>query len=116
MKRTRLSMLFGIAVALVLGSCQQKQTDPSSREVHVDVTDAGFDPSDIQVPAGQAVTLVITRKTDQTCATEVVFPSLGQRHSLPLNQPVRIALPASAGGTLSYQCGMNMLSGRITIQ
>jgi plastocyanin domain-containing protein len=82
----------------------------------VDVTDRGFEPADVKVPAGRAVTLIMTRKTDQTCATEVVFPSLGQRRALPLDQPVRIELPARPRGTLSYQCGMDMIQGRITIQ
>jgi len=76
----------------------------------------GFDPADVKVPAGKAVTLVMTRKTDQTCAKEVLFPSLNQRYPLPLNQPARITLPASQAGTLNYQCGMHMLGGRIIIQ
>ena len=60
--------------------------------------------------------LVFTRKTDQTCATEVVFPALKQRHPLPLNQPVRVSLPASSEGTISYVCGMNMLGGSAIVR
>jgi plastocyanin domain-containing protein len=104
-----------VAGGLLLGACQPRPAVQSG-DVHVDVTDRGFEPAEVRVPAGRAVTLVMTRKTEQTCATEVLFPSLGQRHSLPLNRPVRILLPASPGGTLSYQCGMNMLGGRITFQ
>lgn len=113
--RESLVAIIVIAAALLMGACQ-RSASVQGGEVHVDVTDRGFDPAEVKVPAGRAVTLVMTRKTDQTCATEVVFPSLGQRHALPLNQPVRIELPARATGTLSYQCGMNMLEGRITIQ
>lgn len=104
------------ASAVFLGACQQSGSSQSVREVRVDVTDEGFDPAEVKVPANQAVTLVMTRKTDQTCAKEVVFASLNQRYALPLNQPVRISLPASQGGTLSYECGMKMLGGRVVIQ
>ena len=109
-------LLFSSVGATLLGACQQTQSAQVGGEVHVDVTDKGFEPADVTVPAGQAVTLVMTRKTDQTCATEVVFASLNQRYPLPLNQPVRITLPASQRGMLSYQCGMKMLGGRVVIQ
>ena len=110
-------LLVGSAAVLLVGACQQSRSGKASNsEVHVDVTDKGFEPADVKVPAGQPVTLVMTRKTDQTCAKEVVFPSLNQRYPLPLNQPVRISLPAAPKGTLSYQCGMKMLGGQIVIQ
>jgi plastocyanin domain-containing protein len=120
MKRFAISLiglvLAGAATAFLLDACQPSGSSQSGREVRVDVTDKGFEPAEVKVPANQAITLVMTRKTDQTCAKEVVFESLNQRYTLPLNQSVRIDLPASPGGTLSYQCGMKMLGGRIVIQ
>ena len=109
-------LLIGSVGAMFLGACQQNRSAQVSGEVHVDVTDKGFEPADVKVPAGQPVTLVMTRKTDQTCAKEVVFASLDQRYPLPLNQSVRITLPASQRGTLSYECGMKMLGGHVVIQ
>ena len=110
-------LLLVVAVgATSFGACQQNRSAQVGGEIHVDVTDKGFEPADVKVPAGQAVTLVMTRKTDQTCAKEVVFASLNQRYPLPLNQSVRIALPASQRGTLSYECGMKMLGGHVVIQ
>ena len=82
----------------------------------MDVTDKGFEPAEVKIPAGQAVTLIMPRKTDLTCAKEVEFARLNQKYTLPLNQPVRIVLPATQAGTLSYQCGMHMLGGRVVIQ
>ena len=49
-------------------------------------------------------------------ATEAVFASLNQTYKLPLNEPVRVTLPASKGGTLSYECGMKMFGGRIVLR
>ncbi|HEY3215934.1 MAG TPA: cupredoxin domain-containing protein [Candidatus Eisenbacteria bacterium] len=119
MKRMIFSLLVTLLVgsgALVLGACQQSRSGQTGGEVHIDVTDKGFEPAEVKVPAGQAVTLIMTRKTDQTCAKEVEFASLNQKYALPLNQAVRITLPASEAGTLSYQCGMHMLGGRVVIQ
>src|SRR5688500_1536932 len=41
--------------------------------IEITVTDDGFVPSPIDVVACQQVTLVITRKTEKTCAREVVI-------------------------------------------
>src|SRR2546422_6634651 len=109
-------LVIGSAAALSLGACSVRRAAEGAREVHVDVTENGFEPAEVKIPAGQAATLVMTRKTDQTCATEVEFASLHQKYALQLNQPVRIALAATPAETLSYQCGMHMLAGRIVIQ
>lgn len=82
-------------------------------EVAIEVTEAGFVPAIAEVPKGQAVTLVMTRKTTQTCATEMVFAANGEKHALPLNQAVRIELPADHADTLAYACGMDMIKGQI---
>ena len=58
----------------------------------------------------------MTRKTDQTCAKEIVFPDQGIRKALPLNEAVEIALPATSKGEITYICGMNMLSGKVVVQ
>jgi len=47
--------------------------------VAISVTDKGFEPENVSVPSGKPVTLVFTRKTDGTCAKEVVIPFDGQK-------------------------------------
>ena len=109
-------LLFIAAIAVIAdtaGCAGQGAQQAGPREIQLEVTDRGFVPAQAVVPKGQAVTLVVTRKTDQTCATEIVLPRLNQRHALPLNQPVRIAIPAGVEDTLNYACGMNMLGGTI---
>lgn len=97
-----------------MSGCGAKQEAPAGpREVQLAVTDRGFEPSQTIVPRGQALTLVVTRKTDQTCATEIVIPGLNQRQALPLNQAVRIEVPAGVADTLNYACGMDMMRGTI---
>lgn len=87
----------------------------ADHRVAIAVTEQGYQPASVNVPAGQPVTLVFTRTTDQTCGTQVVFPSLNLRRDLPLNRPVEVTLTPAAG-TVSFTCGMNMLHGSIVAQ
>src|SRR5437773_3629606 len=111
--RPALILLALFAVAATAGCNQQQKSAAGPREVQLAVTDAGFEPARAEVPRGQAFTLVITRKTDQTCATEILIPALNERRSLPLNQAVRIDVPNGIADTLSYACGMHMFGGTI---
>jgi plastocyanin domain-containing protein len=62
------------------------------------------------------VALVFTRRTDQTCATEVAIPALKIKKALPLNTPVTIEYMADKTGELTFTCGMNMIRGALVVQ
>lgn len=121
------------AVLLVVGlaSCSGKKStsetatttteSPSplasgAQEVQLTVTDKGFEPAQITVEKDRPIVLTVTRKTDATCAKEIVFKEIAVKHDLPLNEAVRIELPASPSGTLNYACGMDMLKGSVVVQ
>ena len=108
--------LVAVAALVTLVACQKGGAVAKAGEIHIDVTDQGFEPAQAKLRSGQPTTLVFTRKTDQTCATEVVIADLGVRRDLPLGQPVRIEVPAGHTGTLSYACGMDMMKGQVTIE
>ena len=97
---------------IVLAGC----TPAGPKEIQVAVTDMGFQPKDVVIKKGQAAVLVITRKTDSTCATEALFAETGRKYDLPLNQPVRIDLTGVSPGTLHYACAMNMEKGTVIIE
>jgi plastocyanin domain-containing protein len=85
----------------------------------IKITEKGFEPADVNVPAGKPVTLVFERTTDETCAKQVIMTlDDGQKieKSLPLNTPVEIAATFSKLGKLTYACGMDMMHGSITVQ
>ena len=88
-----------------------EQVQPGSTEVVVLATSDGFEPTEVVVPKGQAATLVFKRTTDKTCATEAVFVETAAKHDLPLNQEVRVELPADRPDSLHWACGMNMWKG-----
>lgn len=100
-------------LAVVAGCTRGQKSSTGPQEVQLAVTDGGFEPARAEVPRGQALTLVVTRKTDQTCATEIEIPALNLRRALPLNQAVRIEIPAGVKDTLNYICGMHMMGGTI---
>ena len=82
----------------------------------VTVTDAGLEPKEVTIPKGQTPVVVITRKTNSTCATEAVFAETGRKYDLPLDAPVRIDLSGVSPGTLHYACAMDMIKGSITVR
>ena len=83
--------------------------------VAISVTEQGFTPSNAKVKMGEPISLVITRKTDQTCAKEIRIPDYGVTRELPLNSPVTITLTPKKSGEIKYTCGMGMLGGVISV-
>lgn len=85
-------------------------------EVHVTVTDNGFEPEYVTVEKGRPATLIITRKVEATCATEAVFAANGSKFPLPLNQDVSIPIETARAETLRYACGMDMYHGAVVVK
>lgn len=88
-----------------------------TNKVQMSITDAGFEPKDITVRMGEPVVLTITRKSKDTCATEIVIDEYNINTKLPLNQPVTVSFTPKKTGTLKYGCAMSkMIGGVITIK
>lgn len=102
------------AALLVLGLAGCAPSGPM--EVRVAVTENGFEPATVTVTRGRPATLIITRKTDTTCATEAAFAETGRKYDLPLNTDVRIEVPTDQAGTIHYACGMDMYKGQIQVK
>lgn len=87
------------------------------QRIAITVTTKGFEPSTVQVKAGQPIVLVVTRKTERTCAKEIVISARKPiRRELPLDQPVAIRMEPQKSGTVRYACGMDMVSGKLVIR
>ena len=98
---------------VALGGCAPRAARGPASEVAITVTDDGFRPERVSVAKNAPVTLVFTRKSDQTCVTDVIFGRLGKSYPLPLNQPVRVDLPAGVADTLGFVCPMDMYRGTV---
>ncbi|MCX5743313.1 MAG: cupredoxin domain-containing protein [Proteobacteria bacterium] len=116
---------YALACALVLPACSREasKAEPASTSAEgrfeIKVTKNGFEPADVKVPAGKRVTLVFERKTDETCAKEVVLQlpdGTKIDKPLPLDTPVEIAATFPTSGVIGYACGMDMARGTLTVQ
>jgi plastocyanin domain-containing protein len=81
----------------------------ASGRVEVEVTEAGYLPARIPAKTGQPLTLVITRKTDKTCAREIIFAGQEGKTDLPLNKTVEVTYTPKASGEVKFGCGMGMM-------
>jgi plastocyanin domain-containing protein len=98
---------------------------PSSATVSADgkqtvelaVTDNGFEPTPVKVKAGQPVELRITRKTEKTCATDIVVKEHDINQKLPLNETVVVSFTPTKTGELKYGCAMDqMIAGVLLVE
>jgi plastocyanin domain-containing protein len=88
----------------------------SGARVELAVTENGFEPSEIQAKKGVPLTLAVTRKTDATCAKEIVIADQKIRKGLPLNETVEVTFTPSDSGEIPYVCGMDMITGKIVVR
>jgi hypothetical protein len=77
--------------------------------VEVAVTEEGFVPSRIPAHQGKPLTLAVTRKTDRTCAREIMFQGQEGKTVLPLNKTVEITYTPKVSGNIRFGCAMGMM-------
>jgi plastocyanin domain-containing protein len=109
-----------IALCLwIAAGCGGKASDAKTVEgpVTMEVTEAGYVPASFKVKKGTPVELLITRKTDATCAKEIVIDEPKVNAPLPLNTQVRVSFTPQKSGQLKFGCAMDkMISGTITVE
>jgi plastocyanin domain-containing protein len=88
----------------------------TARKIEMSVTEDGFVPAEIKVKQGEALALSITRKTDKTCATEIVIREYGINQKLPLGKTVTVNLTAKKAGKVRYACAMDMIAGTLVVE
>lgn len=79
------------------------------------ITDKGFEPASLKLKAGVRAKVSFTRKTDETCAKEVVLKDYGINQKLPLNETVTVEFTPRKG-EFAFGCGMNMLKGKLIVE
>ena len=108
-------MTFAIISALLVLAPVNANAD-KPKTVELSVTDKGFEPGSVTVKKGEPVHLLVTRKTDSTCATAIDIKDLGIRKELPLNKAVAIDFTPQKSGEIHYLCGMGMIGGTLVVQ
>lgn len=81
--------------------------------IEIRVKDGTYQPSAIEVPSGQALTLRFLREDATPCAEKVIFNDLGISADLPLGKPQTLNLAALTAGIHEFSCQMGMYRGKL---
>jgi plastocyanin domain-containing protein len=84
--------------------------------VELTVTKDGFVPSTVTVKHGKPVKLVVTRKVEKTCVTDIVSKELGVNQALPLDKPVTVKVTPREPGEYRFACAMGMVGGTLKVE
>ncbi len=88
----------------------------AGQRLEISVTSDGFVAADNKVKVGKPVTLVVTRKVERTCATEIVIKEYAINKPLPLNEAVEVTFTPKKAGKIRYACGMDMIAGELVAE
>ena len=84
--------------------------------VSVEITKMGYTPASITLRRNVPARIKFLRTTDDTCATEVLFPDRGIRRELPLGRWVTVSFTPTRAGEYSFTCGMNKHRGKLIVR
>jgi plastocyanin domain-containing protein len=104
------------AVALAgCGGASEPVPDATGR-IAIEVTEKGFEPATVTVERGRPVTLVVTRTTTKTCATELVVKEHDIHRELPLGERTEVTFTPQQPGELRFACAMDMIAGKVVVK
>ncbi|MFZ5446208.1 MAG: cupredoxin domain-containing protein [Myxococcota bacterium] len=86
-----------------------------ARTIALEVTNDGFVPSNITLKANEPVKFVVTRKTDETCATDLLIDGTDIKVALPLDKAVEVAWTPTKAGKVRFGCAMDMMIGGVLL-
>lgn len=111
MKTTWLVGVVAVSFLAPLGALAASQ----ARTIEIAVTQNGFEPARVRVTKGEPLKLIVTRKTEDTCAKQIVISDENIKADLPLNKPVTLSFTPKRTGEITYACGMNMITGVLEV-
>lgn len=104
-----------MVLALLSNIAMAKDAKKQDNVYKMVVTEKGYEPSTLKVPANTPVTLKITRKTNATCAREITVPSQKLKVDLPMDKEVTVKLAALQKGEIKFGCAMDLMIGGVMI-
>ena len=112
-----IGVLLIAAVTLFTAAFGSSQVTPQgdAQTATVEITSKGFEPSSLKLKAGAPAKVTFVRKTDETCAKEVVMKDYGIKRDLPLNELVTVEFTPRKG-EFTFACGMNMVKGKLIVE
>jgi plastocyanin domain-containing protein len=89
---------------------------PAVQELTVALTEKGYEPNNLKLRRGIPAQITFIRKVSPTGLTQIVVPDYDIKRDLPMNVPVLVEFTPQNSGTLSFSCGMGMLSGSLIVR
>ena len=89
---------------------------PRVQTARIEINTGGYRPASVRLRRGVPARVTFVRTTDATCAKEIVLTDFNIRRALPLNQPVVVSFTPKKSGAFTFVCGLNMMSGKLTVQ
>ncbi len=86
-----------------------------ARLIEMEVTEDGYVPKEIRVRKGEPLLIRITRKTDQTCAFDLIVADSNVKVPLPLNKAVDVAYTPTKAGQIKFGCAMDMMISGVLV-
>jgi plastocyanin domain-containing protein len=121
---------FVLAVLAVLAACKkdeapvaraeqatiaEKAPRGAPRVITLEVTADGFKPENLTLKANEPVRFVVTRTTDETCATDLLIEGTDIKLALPLNAQVEVAWTPTRAGRVKFGCAMDYMVGGVLV-
>src|SRR6266540_1427668 len=97
------------------GAAAEATLQNDTQTATVEVTDKGFEPPSLKLKAGAPAKVTFVRKTDATCAKEVVIKEYKIERKLPLNELVTVEFTPRKG-EFTFACGMDMIKGKLVVE
>ena len=116
MKLSMMAILTLAASIVVVGCTKSEPVPKPPREISVTVEKMSYAPDSVTVSPNESLKFIFTRVSESRCGEEIVFPDYGIKKTLPLNQPVEVAITTKGPGTIGFACGMDMMKGSIIVQ
>ena len=88
--------------------------EQTPRRVDVVITDQGLQPARIDAKSMEKLELVVTRRTDRICRSDLLVPELGLRVPLSRDEPTPVTLLAPSHGTFRLVCPVEDQLGSIS--
>lgn len=108
-----------LAAMIELMTASSLGAGSTPRRIDIAVTEDGFSPKKMTVKKEEPVTLVFTRRTDRTCAKNVVIYMDDDKtvaRDLPLNQKVEVTVTFTRAGEHGFACSMRMHGAAIMVE
>ena len=106
-----------LVALLVLSAPPAGAASDDVRTVEITVTDRGYEPSLIELTAGEPVRLAFRQEAKSECAHSVKSADLAiETTALPPGETTVVEITPEESGEFTFACGMGMLKGTLIVE